>query len=61
MTPGGARFGAGAPLKDPRLKKIQHNTKLPRWLVQWIRMQPIPAALLIERALMARHNLKAPK
>lgn len=61
MKHGGARKGAGRPPIDPRMVKISVGYKLPRWLVEWIRQQDEPAALLIEAALKMRHKLKPPE
>ncbi len=58
---GGKREGAGRKPGDPRLVKIPVGYKLPRWLVEWLREQDEPAAVLIEAALLARHKLKPPK
>lgn len=35
--------------------------KLPRWLVEWMRVQQESQAVLIEEALKARHKLKPPE
>lgn len=60
MRRGGKREGAGRPPLDPKLVKVPVGYKLPRWLVEWLRKQDEPAALLIEDALMKRHKLKPP-
>lgn len=60
MSHGGKRKGAGRPPIDPRVVKIPVGYKLPRWLVEWIRQQDEPAALLVEEALCRRHGLKPP-
>lgn len=57
---GGKRDGAGRPPIDPQLLKIPVGYKLPRWLVDWLRAQDVPAAQLIEDALRRRHKLKPP-
>lgn len=57
---GGAREGAGRKPVPEQLKKIPVGYKLPRWLVDWLRDQDIPAAQLIEEALCKRHKLKRP-
>lgn len=57
---GGRREGAGRPSIDPRLFKIPVGYKLPRWMVDWLRSQEVPAAYLIEDALRYRHNLIPP-
>jgi hypothetical protein len=41
--------------------KVPVGYKLPQWLVDWIREQDTPAALLIEDALKRRHKLKPPE
>lgn len=58
---GGKREGAGRPLGDPRLVKIPLGTKLPQWLVDWMRAQEEPIAVLIEKALRERHKLIPPE
>ena len=40
--------------------KVPVGYKLPRWLVDWLREQNVPAAQLIEDALRRRHKLKPP-
>ena len=60
MSSGGKREGAGAPPKDPQMVKVPVGYKLPRWLVDWLRQQDVPAAQLIEDALRRRNKLKPP-
>ena len=60
MSQGGKREGAGRPPIDPHLVKVPVGYKLPRWLVEWLREQDVPAAQLIEDALRRRHKLKPP-
>lgn len=57
---GGRSEGAGRPTIDPQMLKVPVGYKLPRWLVDWIREQPAPAAQLIEEALTRRHKLRPP-
>lgn len=57
---GGKRDGAGRPPIDPQMVKVPVGYKLPRWLVDWLREQDVPAAQLIEDALRRRHKLKPP-
>lgn len=57
---GGKREGAGRPPIDPQMVKVPVGYKLPRWLVEWLRIQEEPAAQLIEDALRKQHKLKAP-
>lgn len=57
---GGAREGAGRKPVPEQLKKIPVGYKLPRWLVEWLREQDVPAAQLIEDALKRRHKLRPP-
>jgi hypothetical protein len=40
--------------------KVPVGYKLPRWLVDWLRAQDVPAAQLIEEALCKRYKLKPP-
>lgn len=61
MSRGGKREGAGRPPIDPQMVKIPVGYKLPRWLVEWLRKQEMPAAQLIEAALCAAHDLKSPQ
>lgn len=42
---------------DPKMKKIPVGYKLPRWLVEWLRSQDTPAAVLIEEALRERFGV----
>ena len=58
---GGKRQGAGRPPGDPDLVKIPVGYKLPRWLVNWLREQDEPAAQLIEKALIYKHDIKSPR
>jgi len=60
MSQGGKREGAGRPQIDPQMVKVPVGYKLPRWLVDWLRAQDVPAAHLIENALRKQHKLKAP-
>ena len=55
---GGRREGAGRPPIDKQMVKVPVCYKLPRWLVEWLREQDIPAAQLIEDALRYKHKLK---
>ena len=57
---GGARQGAGRKPAPPMLKKEPVSLKLPRWLIEWIDRQPDSRAVLIEDAIIRRHNLKPP-
>lgn len=61
MTRGGKREGAGRPPGDPDLVKIPLATKLPAWLVAWLREQDEPIAVLIEEALVKTHKLQGPR
>ena len=58
---GGKREGAGRPRSDPRLVKVPVGYKLPSWLVEWIRDQDKSAAILIEEALIDKHQLNPPR
>jgi hypothetical protein len=57
MSSGGKRENAGRPPSDPLFLKVPVGYKLPRWLVNWLRDQDIPAAQLIEEALCHQYNL----
>jgi hypothetical protein len=61
MGKGGKREGAGRPPIDPQLVKVPVGYKLPSWVVEWLREQETPAAVLIEEALIKAHKLKPPK
>lgn len=52
---------AGAPRKHPALVKVQVNTKLPAWLLEWLRDQDQSIAVLIEEAVIEKHKLTPPK
>lgn len=57
---GGKREGAGRkPVPEP-LKKVPYNTKLPRWLRDWLTSpeREKSGPVLIEEALKQVHNLK---
>ncbi|MDZ7750131.1 MAG: hypothetical protein U5S82_00360 [Gammaproteobacteria bacterium] len=41
--------------------KIPLATKLPAWLVAWLREQDEPIAVLIEEALVKTHKLQGPR
>ena len=60
MPKGGRREGAGRPHSPPELLKVQSGLKLPRWLLDWMDLQPKSRAVLIEEALRARHKIKPP-
>lgn len=58
---GGTAKKVGRPRQKPELLKIPVCYKLPRWLVTWLRNQPISAAKTIENAIVKEHNLIKPK
>ncbi len=60
MSSGGKREGAGAPPKDPQMVKVPVGYKLPRWLVEGLRGQDVPAAQLIEDAVRRRDKRRPP-
>ena len=43
--------------KPRHLVKIAVGYKLPRWLVDWLRDQPVPAAQIIEQAIKKTYNI----
>jgi hypothetical protein len=51
----------GRPPGRPDLVKIPVGYKLPRWIVEWLRSQDRPAAVLIEESLTKRFKLQQPK
>lgn len=61
MARGGKREGAGRPTIDPQLVKKPTGYKLQQWIIDWLREQETPAAVLIEEALIKAHQLKPPK
>ena len=42
------------------LKKDPISVKLPKWLIEWMDVQPESRAVLIEDAICNRHKLKPP-
>ena len=61
---GGPRAGSGRPPIPPELKyleQVQYDTRLPRWLIEWLRAQARPATELIEEALIEMYRLKPPR
>ena len=61
MMRGGKREGSGRPYADERMKKEPYSTRLPAWLLEWMREQAEPGAVLIEQALRKAFKLKPPK
>jgi len=60
-THGGKRRGAGRPRGSTKPgRKVPISTKLPPWLVEWLRAQERPQAQLIEEALIEHYHLTAP-
>lgn len=57
---GGIRKGAGAPKKAPALKKQPISLKLPKWLLDWMDIQPESRAVLIENSLRETHKITPP-
>lgn len=60
---GGPRPGSGRPPIPSELKyleQVQYDTRLPRWLVEWLRAQDQPATKLIEAALLKTYGLEPP-
>jgi hypothetical protein len=57
---GGARDGAGAPRKDPHLKKRQVGILLPGWLIEKIDTLAKSRAVEIEAALCQVHGWRRP-
>ena len=52
----------GRPLALEHLKKMPYSTKLPKWLLDWIRRpgHVESAPVMLERALCQRYDLTAP-
>lgn len=42
-------------------EKVVYNTKLPQWLVDWLRQQDRPAVRIIEEALIEEYGLLPPE
>ena len=53
----------GRPFADPETKKMPLATKLPRWLLDWLRSpeRDESIAVMIELALCKVYKLKKPK
>lgn len=49
------------PKSNPALRRETINARLPAWLRDWLESQPESGGVLIERALIKAHKLKAPK
>lgn len=60
---GGKREGAGRKPAPEHLKKVPYNTKLPRWLRDWLTDPAREASgpVLIEEALRKVHKLRPPE
>ena len=63
MSRGGKREGAGRKPAPEHLKKVPYNTKLPRWLRDWLTDPAREASgpVLIEEALKKAHKLRPPE
>ena len=61
MPRGGKRPGSGRKTLPEHLKKRQYTTRLPGWLIDWIRENDRSGADLIETALMLTFRIKPPK
>ncbi len=59
---GGKRAGAGLKPAPEHLKKVPFNTKLPKWLRDWLTApeRDKSGPVLIEEALSQAHKLKPP-
>jgi hypothetical protein len=59
---GGKREGAGRKPTPEHLKKVPYNTKLPRWLRDWLTVleREKSGPVLIEEALRKVHKLDPP-
>lgn len=59
---GGKREGAGRKPAPEHLKKVPFNTKLPKWLRDWLTSpeRDKSGPVLIEEALSQVHKLKPP-
>ena len=64
MSRGGKREGAGRPMgstMSDQLKRNQYSTRLPLWLINWLKGQSSSQSQVIEDALIKTHKLKTPK
>lgn len=52
---GGKRAGAGRPKGsshlDPLMRRVVVSVRLPQWIADWLKDQPVPAGRIIEIAL----------
>jgi len=62
MSRGGAREGAGRKPAPEHLKKVPYNTKLPRWLRDWLTglAREESGPVMIEKAVRWMYKLKPP-
>lgn len=57
---GGKRPGAGRKVHDPEMRAIPFATRLPSWLVNWLRQQPEPQSKVVQRALEQYYRANTP-
>lgn len=57
---GGKREGAGAKTIPPYMKKVPVGLKLPRWLIEFMRIQNDSRAVQIEKAVCDYYGIKPP-
>ena len=57
---GGKQPGAGRPKTPYLLERIQYSTRLPRYIVKWLKKQRHQGRI-IERDLVKNHDIEQPK
>ena len=61
MGKGGAGRNQGRKVKGgEEFRRVQFATRLPRWLITWLRLQPDNATTLIEEALIQHNQITPP-
>lgn len=51
----------GRPKSDPELRKMHYSTRLPAWLIVWLRAQDMASSIIIQDAVVSIHGLQPPK
>jgi len=57
---GGKQPGAGRPKTPYLLERIQYSTRLPRYIVKWLKKHKWQGRI-IEEALVKNHDIEKPK
>lgn len=50
----------GRPEVSEPMRRVLITTRLPRWLTEWLALQPESAGSVIESALLKAHKLRPP-